>query len=182
MIDFLPKLESNRLILSQISLKDISNDYVSWLNDKEVNRFMRFNEDYTVKMLEDYIKNLIKNKTNFWAIKIKDTNKHIGNIKIDPIDFYHGFAELGIMIGAKEEWGKGYAQESMNLVIDYCFNNLKIRKINLGVLSENFAAVSLYLKMGFTIEGTLKYQVKFNDKYIDTIKMAVFNPTFMPSN
>jgi RimJ/RimL family protein N-acetyltransferase len=139
---------------------------------------MGFNGDYTIKMLENYIKNLIINKKYFWVIKIKDSNKHIGNIKIDPIDFYNGFAELGIMIGAKEEWGKGYAQEAINLVIDYCFNNLKIRKINLGVLSENLAAVKLYLRIGFVIEGTLKYQVKFNDKYIDTIKMAIFNPTF----
>lgn len=178
MIDFLHKLESNRLILSQVSEKDISNEYISWLNDEEVNRFMGFNGDYTIKMLEDYIKSLIINKKYFWVIRIKDSNKHIGNIKIDPIDFYNGFAELGIMIGAKEEWGKGYAQEAINVVIDYCFNNLKIRKINLGVLSENFAAVKLYLRIGFEIEGTLKYQVKFNDKYIDTIKMAIFNPTF----
>jgi ribosomal-protein-alanine N-acetyltransferase len=178
MIEFLPKLESNRLILSQISEKDISNEYISWLNDKDVNRFLGFNGDYTVNMLENYIENLIINKIYFWTIKIKDTNKHIGNIKIDPIDFNNGFAELGIIIGAKEEWGKGYAQEAINIVLDYCFNNIKIRKINLGVLSENFAAVKLYLKIGFEIEGTLKYQVKFDNKYIDTIKMAIFNPAF----
>jgi RimJ/RimL family protein N-acetyltransferase len=178
MIEFLPKLESNRLILSQISEKDISNEYISWLNDKDVNRFLGFNGDYTVNMLENYVENLIINKIYFWTIKIKDTNKHIGNIKIDPIDFNNGFAELGIIIGAKEEWGKGYAQEAINIVLDYCFNNIKIRKINLGVLSENFAAVKLYLKIGFEIEGTLKYQVKFDNKYIDTIKMAIFNPAF----
>jgi [ribosomal protein S5]-alanine N-acetyltransferase len=178
MIDFLPKLESNRLILSQISEKDISNEYISWLNDKDVNRFLGFNGDYTVNMLENYVENLIVNKTYFWTIKIKDTNKHIGNIKIDPIDFNNGFAELGIIIGAKEVWGKGYAKEAINIVLDYCFNNIKIRKINLGVLSENFAAVKLYLKIGFEIEGTLKYQVKFDNKYIDTIKMAIFNPAF----
>ena len=178
MIIYLPKLESDRLILSQISENDISNKYLSWLNDKDVNRFTGFNGDYTINMLEDYIENLIIKKTHFWTIKIKDTNKHIGNIKIDPIDFYHGFAELGIIIGDKEEWGKGFAQEAINLVIDYCFKSLKIRKINLGVLSENFAAVKLYLKIGFKIEGTLKFQVKFNNKYIDTIKMAIFNPAY----
>jgi RimJ/RimL family protein N-acetyltransferase len=143
---------------------------------------MAHNVDYTFNMLENFINNLIINKTNFWTIKIKDTDKHIGNIKIDPIDFYNGFAELGIMIGAKEEWGKGYAQEAINLVIDYCFNSLKVRKINLGVLSENVAAVKLYLKIGFVIEGTLKYQVKFDNKYIDTIKMAIFNPAFHKEN
>jgi hypothetical protein len=46
--------------LAAFAALEFPNDYVSWLNDKEVNRFMRFNEDYTVKMLEDYIKNLMK--------------------------------------------------------------------------------------------------------------------------
>ncbi len=178
MIKYLPILESNRLILKQISEKEITNEYLSWLNDKEVTRFMGFSDEYTFEKLEIYIKNIIENKTHLWTIRIKDPDKHIGNIKIDPIDLYNGFAELGIMIGDKNEWGKGYALEAINLVINYCFNNLEIRKINLGVLSENYAALQLYLKIGFIIEGTLKYQVKFNNKYIDTIKMAIFNPRF----
>ena len=64
----------------------------------------------------------------FWAIHLKEGGKHIGNIKIDPVNKRHGLGEYGIMIGDSDEWGKGYAKEASELVIHHCFRDLRLRK------------------------------------------------------
>lgn len=171
-------LLSERLLLRPLSLEHLSQDYVAWLNDSEVNMYLDSGEGYTIQMLQDYLLNVVKNDIYFWAVHIKETNIHIGNIKIDPINQKHGYGEYGIMMGRKTEWGKGYAKEATELVIDYCFSTLQLRKINLGVVVDNTAAVALYDKLGFQIEGVYKKHGLYNGKYCDSLRMAIFNPNW----
>ena len=168
---------SERLILRPFS-KDIINDnYLNWLNDDEITSYLEINGFYTLDMLANYVNLMIDKNVFIWAIFLKDGNKHIGNIKIDPINTKHKFGEYGIMIGARSEWGKGYAFEASSLVLNYCFQNLFLRKVCLGVINENIAAISLYKKLGFKIEGIYKSHLLYNDQYSDCIRMAAFNPT-----
>lgn len=125
--------------------------YVSWLNDKNVNKYLESGGDYNLKKLEKYLTHYEKKQILFWAIFIKHKNIHIGNIKIDPIDLKLKSGEYGIMIGDKSEWGKGYAYEASNHIIKYCFNDLKLNQITLGVKKNNIKAIRLYKKLGFNI-------------------------------
>ena len=142
-------LESERLILQPLSKKHLSNNYVSWLNDPLVSQYLESGGDYTIEKLRNFIEMNVKKDIFFWAIHIKDSNKHIGNIKIDPIDEILNSGEYGIMMGEKTEWGKGYAKEASLLVIKYCFQNLSLSQITLGVVENNVNAIGLYRKMGF---------------------------------
>ena len=170
-------LETNRLKLVPLNIEFCTEQYVSWLNDKEVNQYLETGNNYTLSMLNDFILTIEKNKIYAWAIVIKESNKHIGNIKIDPINLKHGFAEYGILLGEKSEWNKGYAKEASLSIIQYCFEELNLRKINLGVVEKNTSAVNLYKKMGFEIEGVYKAHAKYNDEYCDTVRMAIFKNT-----
>ena len=107
---------------------------------------------------------------------LKKNNFHIGNVKVDPINKFHGLGEFGIMIGEKSEWGKGYAKESTITIINYCFKKIKLRKITLGVVEDNIAAFKMYEKIGFLIEGKYKNHGFYNNKYCNMIRMAIFNP------
>ena len=80
------ELETKRLKLIPIGNRHITKEYVCWMNDKDVIRFLDSGGDYDLKKLENYIKNAVRLRTLFWAIHIKNSKKHIGNIKIDPID------------------------------------------------------------------------------------------------
>ena len=148
------KIESKNLIYEPLSIKHLSNKYVSWLNNIDVYKYLESGGDYNINKLEKYITTLEKDIL-FWAILTKKTNKHIGNIKIDPVDLKSKNAEYGILIGDTEEWGKGYGFEASNTIISYCFNNLKLKTIQLGVKKENINAIKLYKKLGF---------IFFNDK------------------
>ena len=111
----------------------------------------------------------------FWAIHLKDTSEHIGNIKIDPIDFEDGSGEYGVLMGAKEYWGKGYAKEASQCVIDFCFSTLSLKKITLGVIENNLSAVLLYKKLGFSTSGIFNKYGYYNGTECNLIRMTLFN-------
>ena len=173
-----PELTSERLILRPLSTEFCSSRYVGWMNDPEVTRYMESGGDYTSEKLEDFLVGVERSEILFWAVLLKDSEKHIGNIKIDPVNMRHLTAEYGIMMGDREEWGKGFATEASRTVINYCFNEVGLRKITLGVVKDNVAAVRTYEKLGFEIEGNLRKQVIYDNGYLDILRMARFNESF----
>jgi ribosomal-protein-alanine N-acetyltransferase len=175
----IPVIESKRLYYRPLSMDHCSQAYVNWMNDAEVNQFLESGGNYTIEQLEAYLKSVVeKENMFFWAIHIKENDEHIGNIKIDPINKKHGHGEYGILMGAKEYWGKGYAKEASLTIIDYCFNETGLRKMTLGVVEKNIAAVELYKKLGFEVEGVYKKHGIYNGEYCDIFRMALFNPSF----
>lgn len=172
-------LKTDRLELSPVSKEDCNENYLSWLNDSETNQYLESGlHTYTMEQLIVFVmKQELNKKCLFLAIRLKTSGKHIGNIKLDKINDVHRSAEYGILMGEKNEWGKGYAQEASVALIDYGFATLQLRKIYLGVIDMNSAALRLYQKMGFQNEGVLKEHFfhKPSGIYLDEIRMALFN-------
>lgn len=174
-----PFLSSERLFLKPISEDHISDIYLSWLNDSEVLKFLETEMPYSIEKLQDYILDAKQKKLLFWGIHLKDSGLHIGNIKIDPINFRHGLGEYGILMGNRNEWGKGYAKEASWEVIKHCFQDLNLRKITLGVVEENISAYVLYKKLGFEVEGFFKDHGLYDGRYCNIIRMALFKDSFV---
>lgn len=173
-----PIIETERLLLRPISIEFCSDNYVSWLNDKDVYRFLESGGDYTIERLKFFLTETEIKDIFFWAISIKQNHKHIGNIKIDPINERNGLGEYGILMGDKTEWGKGYAKEASIAIINYCFNKYNLRKITLGVIEENISAVRLYENLGFKREGLFIEHGIYDGKYRNAIRMALFNDKY----
>ena len=170
-------IETPRFYLERLSSQHLSQKYVDWMNDYQVNQFLESGGNYTSEMLKDFLNDVSNQDIYFWAIKDKLNKHHIGNIKIDPINFKHGWGEYGILIGDQSYWGKGVGFEISKAVIDFCFGkSLNLRKINLGVRAENIAAIALYRKLGFEVEGIYKSHVVTSIGYDDVLRMAIFNP------
>ena len=159
-------------------MNHLSHDYVNWLNNKGINKYLETEGGQTINSLKKYLEDVINKDIYFWGIHKKINDLHIGNIKIDPINYKHGVAEYGILLGKKSEWGKGYAKEATLRIIDFCFKELNLRKITLGVVADNDRAVQLYKKIGFITEGVYKKHGIYQGKYCDVIRMALFNPEF----
>lgn len=174
-----PILESERLLCKKLTTAECTMRYVDWMNDPLVYQFLESGGDYTLQRLSDFLTNVeVKQDMLFWAIYLKQGEKHIGNIKIDPVNWRHGIGEYGILMGDRTEWGKGYAKEVSHLILEYCFQQLRLRKITLGVVSNNESAVKLYHNLGFEVEGVYKKHGFYDNGYHDVIRMAIFNPYF----
>jgi RimJ/RimL family protein N-acetyltransferase len=166
-------LESERLIYKRVSAEHITDTYVSWINDTEVNKYLETRGNYTLDLLKTYIEEQNNNNTFFWAIHLKDSKKHIGNIKIDPIHLETKTGEYGILMGDKSNWGKGYAKEATLRVLDYSFKDIQLSQINLGVIEDNANAFNLYKKIGFKIEKVTKDFGVYNNKLSNSIRMSL---------
>jgi len=172
-----PRLESERMVYKPLDTSFVSQQYVEWMNDDEVNRYLESGGNYDLKKLTDFLRSVEKKSILFWGILLKESGKHIGNIKIDPISQRNKTGEYGILIGDKTVWGKGYAKEASTTILDYCFsNNVQLRKVTLGVVADNKPALMLYKNLGFKQEGLLEKHAFHLDKWCDVVRMAIFNP------
>ncbi len=160
-----------RIYLRALDQQDASDDYASWLNDPEVNKFLA-TKSATKESLADYIQK--KNEQSdalFLGIIIKAGDKHIGTIKLEPIDSKLGKTVIAIMVGDKANWGKGYGGEAMEILMEYAKNNLNIDTVELGVVAQNVTAMNAYAKLGF-IEVNREYgTVHYDNNDYDQVTM-----------
>jgi RimJ/RimL family protein N-acetyltransferase len=155
-------IEADRLYFKSLKKENATEKYCSWINDNEVNKFLETKKT-TVDELKEYIDCRCEDPNCiFLGIFTKDGNEHIGNIKLEPIDFMNNQAILGVLIGEKDYWNKGYATEALKALIKYSFNHLNLNEIKLGVYKKNLGAVKAYKKAGFKIydQNEIIYQLK----------------------
>ena len=86
--------------------------------------------------------------------------------------------EYGILIGDKLSWGKGFAKEASIRIIKYCFQELKLTMVTLGVIEDNFKAVSLYKKIGFSIYEKNTDIGLYNNKLSNGLRMSIHKDEF----
>lgn len=169
-------LKGTNLFLRSLEESDATERYLSWLNDYEV---MKYTESrffpHTLDSIKNYIKSANNNNNITFAIIDSKTEKHIGNIKIGNINWIHRYADIGLIIGEKEYWGKGIAKEAIKIVINYSFYILNIRKIIAGIYSENIGSIKAFERNGFIKSHIEKKKCFFEGNYIDVIVYEKFN-------
>ena len=97
----------------------------------------------------------------------------IGNCGLGSRDRTSHTSELGITIGEREYWGKGYGREAIGLLLDYAFRILNQHRVWLTVNGNNERAIRCYLASGFVEEGRLRKHVWNDGQYIDYIYMGI---------
>lgn len=108
-----------------------------------------------------------------FAIEDIETGKYIGGCSTQQVDVKNRNCMVGIMIGDKDYWGKGYGEDALRVLIKFVFEELNMHKICLGVFDFNERAIKCYEKVGFVEEGRFKEQLFKGGKYVDEIRMAI---------
>ena len=169
------KIYGERIYLKKLTILNATEEYCGWLNDPEVNIYLETRE-CTTDDLKKYIKKKSEQKNClFLGIYWKENDKHIGTIKLEPIDYKKSAATMGIMIGDKNYWGKGVGGEAVNLLTNYAFQQLGLKEMNLGVMATNQRALRLYEKCGFKVYEIEKNALNHDGKLFDNILMKKIN-------
>lgn len=145
-----------RYYLKTLLPEDVTDRYVNWLNDPEVNRYLevRFTKS-TFESTKEFVSSFDNESKYIFGIYSLDSNQHIGNIAL-YINSYHNTASYGYLIGEKEYWGKGAAIEAITLMLDFAFKKLNIRKVWGGAYLSNVYSIFNFKKLGFVQEGRLR--------------------------
>jgi len=87
--------------------------------------------------------------------------------------------ELGIGIGDKAYWGRGYGGDAVRLLVDYAFRYRNMRKVFLRVWGNNERGIRSYRAVGFVEEGRLRRHVWSAGQYVDLVYMGVLREEWM---
>ena len=159
------KIIGEKVYLRRFRLTDISQNYLRWLNDEDVNRFSQRRGIKTSLSAATRFIELHQTSGNscVFVIEKRDTLEHVGNLMLSEYDDCHGLVEVANLIGNVDQWGQGLAVDATKAVLADLFIHHKLRKAMIGNISQNRAASFMARQLGFSLEGTLRKQVFLND-------------------
>jgi len=166
--------------LRPVCENDATEAYASWLRDAETTKFLESGSlSESPESIKAYIQKTRSNpKALFLAIVLHDNAEHVGNVKLEPIEWGHRCATLGIMIGAPSARGRGLGERVVREVVRLAFADLKLNRVMLGVASDNLAGVRCYEKVGFVIEGRLRQACRREHGFVDSLIMGILAEDF----
>jgi RimJ/RimL family protein N-acetyltransferase len=150
-------ISGSKTRLREKKLSDVRNDY-RWQADPELAKLdaapvliMSFS-----LYLLDYATALHQSHFNRYPLAVETLEgKHIGNCTCYDIDEKKREAQLGIMIGNRDYWDKGYGTDAVNTLVDYVFRTTKLQRLYLKTLERNLRAQKCFARCGFTPFGHL---------------------------
>lgn len=160
------KMETRRLILRNMKVEDVTEDYVDWLNDPNINQYLNtIDSIQTIETCLSYVKNY-EEKNDSLLIGLFDIDRklHIGNISLS-VEEWRKRGVIGICIGRKEFTGKKLASEALTAVRDYCFEELGLHRLEAGVSENNLSSIKVFLNVGFKKEGVLRDSTVVEGKF-----------------
>ena len=170
-------LESERLYLRAVESSDLNDNYVAWMNNPDINRYMEtWHFPHTKENIRNYINEHADDRNEpFFAIILKDGMEHIGNVKLGPINWIHRYADISIFIGEIAYWGSGYATEAIKLITEYAFKKLGLHKVKSGIYSLNTGSIKAFERAGFNIEAILPSHVFYEGRWLNLYLMGKIN-------
>jgi len=126
------------------------------------------------------LKASLKSKRYAYCIKSNGKEILLGMIRFDQIDKINRNMLVGMDVIPNLR-GQGYGSLGFKLILDYCFNRLRMHKATLYTADYNKVAINLYKKFGFKKEGILKEHLLKSGKYYDLYVMSLFERDYKRS-
>lgn len=143
----------------------ISDRYLAWLNDPEVNRysrrrFVRTSETEARRFLAG-----LSPANQMLALTLRASGRHIGNLQLGPIDRHESHGEVRILIGEKSEWGRGYGTQAIHAACSFYFQALQLHRVE--AMSCNPGFIRAVERLGWKREGGLRERFVLDGKHLD---------------
>lgn len=170
-------IRGEKTLSTVFSEKDITDKYISWLNDEKTTRYsnQRF-KNHSVESCQRYLESFAASNNIFLKINDLKTMEMIGTMTAF-ISIFHKTANIGILVGPKN-WGKGYGKDAFSALTQYLLVELSIRKVTAGTLRCNESMISVIKCAGMTLEAILKDEELVNDEPQDMLYFSKFSTKF----
>jgi len=175
--------------LVQLTAEDpkvIAEAYVGWTKDSEYMRLLDSNVSapISVKKITEWNEKDLEKVAPieyYFLIRTLEDERLVGVIGLDGNMIAHAEAFVGIGIGERELWGKGYGTDAMRIILRYAFTELNLRRVSLNTFEYNPRAIRSYEKVGFVHEGRVRGEVHRSGKRWDVIFMGILREEWLAS-
>lgn len=177
-----PVLDVNdQFYLRQMTYDDAP-DYLAYLSDPEVNRYVP--SECLPTTLEaakneiQYNLDLFRFKRSiFWAIASKETNQFLGSCGFNYWNRDHWRGEISYDL-AKPYWGKGVMTQVVRSVLGFAFTQMQMHRVEATATPTNLASLGVLKKVGFKKEGVLREQKLLHGKFYDAVILSLLQKDF----
>lgn len=153
-----------------------------WSADSEYSRLLDWDpaRRFSVKNVQKWIEKQYENEADFaFAILTLDGERIIGGIGLENIRWTHRDCFVGIGLGEREFWGKGYGTDAMRVILRFAFTELNLQRVTLEVYEYNQRGVRSYEKAGFVFEGRQRGLILREGRRWDVIYMGILREDWL---
>ncbi|MBN1131858.1 MAG: GNAT family N-acetyltransferase [Bacteroidales bacterium] len=172
-------LQNKEIELRAPEPEDLETLYL-WENDPSVwhvsNTLVPVSRYVLKKYLEEAGKDIYEMKQLRLMIQKTENKEPVGAIDLFEYDPFHNRAGIGILIAAPQDRKKGYARQSVETLIKYCFEVLDLHQLFCNVARDNEESLNLFTNAGFVITGIKQDWLKREHKYVDELMLQLINP------
>lgn len=168
--------------LQPIKIENVRRHY-KWNNDREISYYDSEyphtfeNFDSFLTRMKRMIENPNRNSELFEIVDLYD-EEVIGVIDVYGIDYHNKRCFVSCTIGDKSYRGRGYGKKSLELILEYCFNSLKMNKVGATSFDFNETWIRILEKAGFRKEGELRNHVMKANEYRNKLIFSILKKEF----
>jgi RimJ/RimL family protein N-acetyltransferase len=155
--------------------------YYLWINDPEVKEYLGRRYFMSKEAEKTWLQDRTKKEQAYdnlnFAIETQD-GRHIGSLGVHQTTPEERKATLGIMIGDKEFWDRGYGADALTAMLRFAFDEMNMHRVEPAVDEHKSHGIACYRKVGFVEEGRLRESRFSRGRYWDTIVMSILEDEF----
>ena len=180
-------LQGEMVRLAAVNPETDSKLFAKWARDTEYLRMLDTSpvRQWSERQYKKWFKeDLEKGKRDdfLFLIRTLENDEAIGFIELDGIHWSHGDSYVGIGIGEREYWGKGFGTDAMKVMLRYAFEELNLHRVSLNVFEYNQRAIRSYEKVGFVVEGRERQFMRREGQRWDMIFMGILRAEWEATN
>ena len=180
-------LKGNLVHLAAVDPEEVSKLFATWDRDSEYRRLLDISPPrlHSSKAIKDWLEKELGDQGNtlhWFTIRAVADNQLLGDIVIDVTQWNARDSFVGLGIGPRNFWGKGFGTEAMQLILQYAFTELNLRRVTLTVFEYNQRAIRSYEKVGFRHEGRQRDRILREGKRWDILCMGILREDWIKHN
>jgi [ribosomal protein S5]-alanine N-acetyltransferase len=168
-------IKTERLIIRRYDEKDVP-QMIDMLHDYSIHRFTRVPYPYTKQIATAFAKRRDKRNLHL-GVFLSDSGKLVAGVGLKDIDKKAGSAELGYLCHRKHR-NEGYVTEGAKALLNFAFNSLNLKRIEIDCSIKNKASARVIKKIGAKREGILRSAIPWKSSWEDKLVHSILKEEF----
>jgi diamine N-acetyltransferase len=172
-------IKSEKIYLTELD-RDNAETIRGWLNDPDVHEFLAVGHIPITQEAEQhyYDREAASADRYTFEIHAAEDGRYLGNVGLKDVNLIHRRAELGLVIGSKGDWGRGYGADAIVTCLRFAFDALGLHSVRLRAHEHHLRGLELYRRAGFVEVGREREAVFQSGRFADYVVLDILDREF----